>query len=121
MFEKTQKAARDLSLIATHEATEAVTTVKAAVVPTVAGFFGTLADYANKVKEGIESGELFKPLDANEEAKSQDGGTFADPLPTKEQNAAIHALRVIGKTDEEIADTLNVSLLTVKMATPLEA
>jgi len=120
MFKNTEKAFADLAGAVTQDTATFTKAAKDMVVPAIAEFFGRLAHHANKIKEGVENGEFFQ-MDANDEAKSHDGGTFADPLPTKEQNAAIHALRVIGKTDEEIAESLNVSVLTVKMAWPSEA
>lgn len=112
MFKKTEEAAANLAGAVVDDATAALVVAKAAVVPAVAGLFGTLAGYANKLKEGIEDGSLFKPASVE---------PTADPLPTPEQNAAIATLRKVGQSDEAIAEALNVSVLTVKMATPVEA
>lgn len=123
MFEKTQQAATQLSQAVTEETNEAVNTVKAMVVPAVAGFFASIAGAATKAKEGVESGEfLQKAKDAVSRAgvaTADDGGpkVEAAPLPTREQNDAIKTLRSIGKTDEEISEIVGVSVLTVKMAT----
>jgi DNA-binding NarL/FixJ family response regulator len=112
MFEKTQEAANKLGAAVTEDATQALAVAKAVVIPAVSGFFSKIANAAQTVAEGVEDGSLFKPAAAPEPK--------ADPLPTPEQNAAIASLRALGKTDEEIAQTVGVSVLTVKMATPVE-
>lgn len=115
MFEKTQKAATDLSVAVTEDANQAVSMAKAMVVPAVAGLFGTLAGYANKIKEGVESGEFVaKAKEAVSTATKP--AAEADPLPTQEQNTTIAVLRASGKSDEQIAELLGVSIRTVKMA-----
>jgi DNA-binding NarL/FixJ family response regulator len=117
MFEKTQKAATDLSVAVTEDANQAVSMAKAMVVPAVAGLFGTLAGYANKIKEGVESGEFVaKAKDAVASATKTAESAVADPLPTQEQNTTIAVLRASGKSDEQIAELLGVSIRTVKMA-----
>lgn len=108
MFEKTQKAANELGAAVTADATNAVAVAKAAVIPAVSGFFNKIAAAANGVAAGVEDGSLFKP--------TEKPATVADPLPTAEQNTAINSLRALGKSDEEIAKTVGVSVLTVKMA-----
>lgn len=116
MFEKTQKAANELGAAVTADTTMAVALAKAVVIPAVSAFFTKIATAAQGVAASVEDGSIFKH-DANELAKSDDGGTFADPLPTMEQVNAIYALRVIGKSDEEIAEALDISVRTVKMST----
>lgn len=122
MFEKTQKAAVDLSAAATEETSQAVSMVKAMVVPAVANIFGSLAGYANKVKEGVESGAFVakaKEAVANATSTAPDGGpveTVADPLPTEAQNVMIKAMRAAKVSDEQIAASLDLSVRTVKMA-----
>ena len=117
MFEKTQKAANELGAAVTEDATKAMAFAKAAVIPAVSGLFSKIANAANTVAQGVEDGSLFKAgPDANQLAKAHDGGTFPDPLPTKEQNEAIRALRAVGKTDEEISESLGITIRTVKMS-----
>lgn len=121
MFEKTQKAAIDLSAAATEETSQAVNMVKAMVVPTIAGLFNSIATAATKAKENVESGDFFSKVKeaANSMATDVVGKTpaaEAAPLPTEEQNTTISVLQAAGKTDEEIATILGVSVLTVKMA-----
>jgi len=122
MFEKTQKAAVDLSAAATEETSQAVSMVKAMVVPAVANVFGSLAGYANKIKAGVESGEFVaKAKEAVQSATTTatDGGpveTSADPLPTEAQNVMIKAMRNAQVSDEQIAASLDISVRTVKMA-----
>lgn len=115
MFEKTQKAANELGAAVTTDATNALALAKAVVIPAVSGFFGKIANAANTVAAGVEDGSLFKKTETSADAGSGDAKA-ADPLPTETQNAAINSLRAVGKTDEEIAETLGVSVLTVKMA-----
>jgi hypothetical protein len=118
MFEKTQKAVNDLSAALTEDATSALAVAKATVIPAVSGLLNKIANAANTVAQGVEDGSLFKAEpDANELAKAHDGGGFPDPLPTETENNAIKILRALGKTDEEIAQAVGVSLLTVKMST----
>lgn len=107
MFEKTQKAANELAGAVAEETTQAFALAKATVIPAVGDFFGKIADAANKLKEGVENGDLFK---ASETEAS------ADPLPTEAQNSAIKVLRSLNKDDEEIARIIGVSVRTVKMA-----
>lgn len=121
MFEKTQKAANELGTAVTTDATNAMAAAKAAIIPAVSGFFSKIASAAQGVAAGVEDGSIFRSVDPNVDAKSDDGGTFADPLPTFEQNAAIAALRGLGKNDDEIAATVGVSVRTVKMAWTGEA
>ena len=112
MFEKTQKAANELGAAVTADATNALAVAKAAVIPAVSGFFGKIASAAQSVAEGVADGSLFKPAEAPKaEAKVE-----ADPLPTPEENTAIHTMRQRGQTDEQIAHILGVSVRTVKMA-----
>jgi DNA-binding NarL/FixJ family response regulator len=117
MFEKTQTAVTQLTNAITEDVTNASALAKAMVIPTVAGLFGNLASYANKVKEGIETGDLFKAAEVKPATVDvETPAPTADPLPTMEQNITINLLRKIGKTDEEIASTLGVSIRTVAMA-----
>lgn len=115
MFEKTQKAINELRSAVSLDVTSAIATTKAVVAPVVAEYLNKFANAAQTVASGVEDGSLFKP-DANHQAKSNDGGTFADPLPTEEQNNVIKVLRKLGRTDEEIAKAVGVSVLTVKMS-----
>lgn len=118
MFEKTQKAAIDLSAAATEETSQAITMVKAMVVPTIAGLFNSIATAATKAKENVESGDFFSKVKeaANSMAMDAADKPKADPLPTEEENTVITALRNAGKSDAEIATILGISPLTVKMA-----
>lgn len=113
MFEKTQKAANELGAAVTADATNAVAVAKAAVIPAVSGFFNKIATGAQSVAAGIEDGSLFETVKTSVAGKP---ATEADPLPTQEQNTAIRSLRALGKSDEEIAATVGVSVLTVKMS-----
>ena len=110
MFEKTQKAAEDLGTAVTEETAQAVAFAKAAIVPAISGFFTKIATAAQTVAAGVEDGSLFAAT-----ARPSDP-PVADPLPTEDQNVTIRLLRTGGKTDEEIASILNVSVRTVKMA-----
>lgn len=117
MFEKTQKAVTELSQAVSQDLASAVAMAKAVVVPTVTEYLNKIAAAAQNTSQGVQDGSLFKAgPDANQLAKCNDGGTFADPLPTEAQNDFIKVLRVLGKTDEEIAEVVGVSIRTVKMA-----
>lgn len=113
MFEKTQKSAAELGVAVVEETNQAVNMVKAMVVPTIAGFFGTIAGAANKAKENVQSGDFFSKA---KEAATAAPKAEADPIPTAEQNTTILVLRAAGKSDAEIAKILGVSILTIKMA-----
>lgn len=120
MFEKTQKAAIDLSAAATEETSQAVNMVKAMVVPTIAGLFNSIATAATKAKENVESGDFFSKVKEAANTMAMDVAdkpkADADPPPTEEENTVITALRNAGKSDAEIATILGISPLTVKMA-----
>lgn len=119
MFEKTQQAATQLSQAVTQETNEAVSTVKAMIVPAIAGLFGSIAGAATKAKENVESGEFLSKAKATVAAANTSASkpaAEAAPLPTEEQNAMINSMRRAGVEDDKIAAALNISVLTVKMA-----
>lgn len=113
MFKKTQEAAVQLSSAAITDTNEAINTAKAMIVPAVAGFFNSIATAATKAKENVESGEFLNKAKA---AVADAVKPEAAPFPTAAENDAIKVLRTLGKTDEEIAKAVGVSVLTVKMA-----
>ncbi len=119
MFKKTEVAVTQLASAVADDVTEAAAVAKAAVTPVVAGFFGSIAGYAEKVKQGVESGEFMqkaKDAVASVTKPVESAEKSADPLPTQEQNTTIGVLRATGKTDEQIAEIIGVSIRTVKMA-----
>lgn len=118
MFKKTEVAVTALASAVAEDVNEAAAFAKATVTPVVAGFFGSIAAYAEKVKQGVESGEFVQAVKeavATATTASTVSSTPAE-APTEEQNTTINVLRGLGKTDEEIAEILGVSILTVKMA-----
>jgi hypothetical protein len=108
MFEKTQKAVTELSQAVSQDVASAITLAKAVVVPTVTEYLNKIAAAAQNTSQGVQDGSLFKTTE-------QAVKPVADPLPTEAQNDAIKVLRALGKTDEEIAKAVGVSVLTVKM------
>jgi hypothetical protein len=115
VFEKSQKAVTDLSVAVTEDVNQSVAIAKAVVVPAVAGFFGSIATLANKVQAGVADGSLFKAAEAKV-AETVAAKPEPAPFPTPEQNAAIKTLRALGRTDDEIAGIVGVTVLTVKQA-----
>ena len=67
-----------------------------------------------RVKGAAE--QLVEQFNEHVESLTEGAAPIADPLPTPEQNDAIKALRIAGKTDEDIAGFLGISIRTVKMA-----
>lgn len=125
MSERIEKAFKELVDAVNDEATSKVTEIKTIVEPIVTQAVAQVT--AAVVASRFKFSDLFKDLkegvtpeaekaDPNVDAKSNDGGAFADPLPTPAQNDAIRTLRTLGKTDEEIAFAVGVSVRTVKMA-----
>jgi hypothetical protein len=93
VFEKSQKAVTDLSVAVTEDVNQSVAIAKA----------------------GVADGSLFKAAEAKV-AETVAAKPEPAPFPTPEQNAAIKTLRALGRTDDEIAGIVGVTVLTVKQA-----
>lgn len=105
---KIEAAFRNLIDAIGEEATEHVEKIKTAFEPLVTQVVAqaTAAAVAGR----------FKFEDFLKDVTDEAEAPVADPLPTPAQNDAIKVLRTMGKTDEEIAEFVGVSILTVKMA-----
>lgn len=106
MSERIEKAFKELIDAVTVEATEQVERIRAIAEPFVNQVVTQATEVMTAAKSQVE--EIIK------EAKQEAPKEVAAPTP--EQYAAIAALRGLGKTDEEIAQVVNISVLTVKMA-----
>ena len=105
MFKKTETALTNLATAVTEDVTEGVSQAKSTAVPFFAGALDQIAGAFLAAKAKLEGKEPAK------KPASQ-----AAPLPNAAENNAILSLRALGKKDEEIAEALGISVLTVKMA-----
>lgn len=110
MFEKTQKAANELAGAVAEDANKAVAVAKAAVVPAVSGFFGTIAGYANKLKEGVEDGSLFRQATETAEAPAAPKPDTSAIGLSEDKIAAIKSILAVNPTlpDAAVAAIVNV-------------
>lgn len=116
MFEKTQKAANELAGAVAEDANKALAVAKAAVVPAVSGFFGTIAGYANKLKEGVEDGSLFRQATETAEAPAAKPDVSAIGL-SEDKIAAIKSILAVNPTlpDAAVAAIVNVESSVVSL------
>lgn len=115
MFEKTQKAANELAGAVAEDTNKAVAIAKAAVVPAVSGFFGTIAGYANKLKEGVEDGTLFKQATETAEAPAASKPDVSAIGLSEEKIAAIKSILAVNPTlpDAAVAAIVNIETSAV--------
>lgn len=113
MSERIEKAFKELVDAVNDEATSKVTEIKTIVEPIVTQAVAQVT--AAVVASRFKFSDLFKDLKEGVTPEAEKPAE-ADPLPTPAQNDAIRTLRTLGKTDEEIAFAVGVSVRTVKMA-----
>lgn len=115
MFEKTQKAANELAGAVAEDTNKAVAIAKAAVVPAVSGFFGTIAGYANKLKEGVEDGTLFRQATETAEAPAASKPDVSAIRLSEDKIAAIKSILAVNPTlpDAAVAAIVNVEVSAI--------
>jgi DNA-binding NarL/FixJ family response regulator len=106
MSDRIEKAFKELVDAVTIEATEQVERIRALAEPFINQVVAQATEVMTAAKSQVE--EILKEAEKETEKEVS--------APTPEQYVAIVALRGLGKSDAEIAETVGVSILTVKKA-----